>query len=59
MPLKIRTAGRGVYWTLTRFNSGASSAVERIKGLLWQMLRGPSEGWLTFILLLLSVIMAI
>jgi len=31
----------------------------RIKSLLWQMLKGPSEGWVTFLLLLLSVMLAV
>jgi transglutaminase-like putative cysteine protease len=31
----------------------------RIKSLLWQMVKGPSEGWVTFVLLLLSVMLAV
>ena len=41
-----------------RLKSGTSWATERFKIRLWQMVRGPSEGWMTFILLLLSVMLA-
>ena len=59
MPPEIRTAGRGVCWAIRWLNSGASWVVGRLKRLLRQMVKGPLEGWVTFILLLLSVIMAI
>ncbi len=58
MALEIRTAARGASWALGRLKSGTSWAVEHIRTLLWQIVTGPSEGWTTFILLLLSVILA-
>ena len=59
MAPEIGKAGRGISWTLTRFKVGASWAIEHIQALLWQMVRGPSEGWTAFILLLLSVLLAV
>ncbi len=44
----LRQLGRGLYWAITQ-----------IKTLLWQMLKGPPEGWATFLLLLLSVMVAV
>jgi transglutaminase-like putative cysteine protease len=44
----LRQLGKGLYWAITQ-----------IKVLLWQMLKGPSEGWVTFVLLLASVMLAI
>ena len=49
-----RRASRGV----ERLKSGASRAMETFNSLLLQLVRGPSEGWTTFVLLLLSVILA-
>jgi len=46
--LALRQLKKGVYWTMGRIDS-----------LLSQMLKGPSEGWVTFILLLLSVLVAV
>jgi transglutaminase-like putative cysteine protease len=59
MPPEIRTASRGICYALRQLNKGIYWALKRTKSLLWQMLRGPSEGWVTFILLLLSVMLAI
>ncbi|MGB6873410.1 MAG: transglutaminase domain-containing protein [Dehalococcoidia bacterium] len=59
MPPEMRTASRGICCALRRLNKGVYWAMGRIKSLLWQMLKGPSEGWVTFILLLLSVILAV
>lgn len=59
MPPEIRAASRDICWALRRLNKGVYWAMGRIKSLLWQMLKGPSEGWVTFILLLLSVILAV
>ena len=49
-----RRASRG----MERLKSGTSWAVEHIRTLPWQIVRGPSEGWPTFVLLLLSVMLA-
>ena len=46
--LALRQLKKGVYW-----------AAGRIDNLLCQILKGPSEGWLTFLLLLLSVMVAV
>lgn len=46
--LALRQLKKGVYW-----------AMGRIDSLLSQILKGPSEGWVTFILLLLSVLVAV
>ncbi len=54
----IRTASRGIGWVLRQLNNGAYWAITHIKTLLWQMIKGPSEGWVTFLLLLLSVMLA-
>jgi transglutaminase-like putative cysteine protease len=59
MPPEIKAASKGIYWALRRLNKGVYWAMGRTKNLLWQMLKGPSEGWLTFILLLLSVMLAV
>jgi len=59
MPQEIRTASRGICWALRQLNKGVYWAMVRIKSLLWQMLKGPSEGWVTFLLLLLSVMLAV
>jgi transglutaminase-like putative cysteine protease len=59
MPPEIRTASSGICWALRQLKKSAYWAVGRIKSLLWQVLKGPSEGWLTFVLLLLSVMVAV
>jgi len=59
MPQEIRTASRRIHWALRQLNKGVCWAMARIKSLLWQMLKGPSEGWVTFLLLLLSVMLAV
>lgn len=59
MPQEIRTVSRGIRWVLRQFNNGAHWAVTHIKTLLWQMVKGPSEGWVTFLLLLVSVMLAV
>jgi transglutaminase-like putative cysteine protease len=46
--LALRQLKKGVYW-----------AAGRIDNLLCQILKGPSEGWLTFLFLLLSVMVAV
>ena len=58
MALEIRTVGRGASRALERLKSGPSWAMERFKILLLQMVKGPSEGWTIFILLLFSVMLA-
>ena len=59
MPPEIRASSMDIYRALRRFNKGVYWAMGRIKSILWQMLKGPSEGWVTSILLLLSVMMAV
>jgi transglutaminase-like putative cysteine protease len=59
MPQEIKTASKGICWALRQLKKGAYWAMGRIKSLLWQMLKGPSEGWMIFILLLLSVMLAV
>jgi len=59
MSPEIRTASRGIRWALRQLNKGLCWAMARIKSLLWQMVKGPSEGWVTFVLLLLSVMLAV
>jgi len=59
MSPEIRTTSRGIRWALRRLNKGAYRSVARIKSLLWQMVKGPSEGWVTFVLLLLSMMLAV
>jgi hypothetical protein len=44
----LKQLNKGAYWVATHF-----------KSLLWQILKGPSEGWVTSMLLLLSVILAV
>jgi len=50
---------RAAHRALTRVKTGAERAAERAKALLWQVVRGPSEGWMTFVLLLLCVLLAV
>jgi hypothetical protein len=59
MPPKKRTTSRGIGWVLRQLNRGDDRTMGRIESLLSQMARGPSEGWVTFLLLLLSVMLAI
>ncbi len=59
MSPEIRAASRGIRWALRQLNKGVCWAMARIKSLLWQMLKGPSEGWVTFVLILLSVMLAV
>ena len=59
MPPEIKTTSRGICWARKRLNRGDDWPMRRIKSLLRQMLKGPSEGWVTFLLLLLSVMLAI
>jgi len=59
MPPEIRTTSRGIGWALRRLKRGDDWAMGHIKSLLPQMLKGPSEGWVTFLLVLLSVMLAI
>jgi transglutaminase-like putative cysteine protease len=57
---ELRTASRGICWrTLRQLNKGVCWATGRIKSLLGQILKGPSEGWVTFVLILLSVMLAV
>jgi transglutaminase-like putative cysteine protease len=44
----LRQLKKGMYW-----------ATGRSYRLLWRILKGPSEGWVTFLLLLLTVILAV
>jgi transglutaminase-like putative cysteine protease len=44
--------------TLWRLRSLGSRMVRHARVLLWQMVRGPSEGWAAFVLLLISVVLA-
>ena len=46
--LSLRELKKGIYW-----------AVGHSYRFMWRILRGPSEGWMTSILLLLSVILAV
>jgi transglutaminase-like putative cysteine protease len=59
MPTKLRTTSRGIGWARRRLNRADAWAMGRIKSLLPQMLKGPSEGWVAFLLVLLSVMLAI
>src|SRR5512136_2597334 len=59
MSSEIRAASRGTRLALGQLNKGAYWVTAHIKSLLWQMLKGPSEGWVTFLLLLLSVMLAV
>lgn len=59
MPPKIKTTSRGIGWALRRLNRADDWPMGRIKSLPPQMLKGPSEGWVTFLLVLLSVMLAI
>jgi transglutaminase-like putative cysteine protease len=59
MPQEIRKTSGGIGWVLRQFNKSIYRAMGGVKSLLWQMVKGPSEGWVTFALLLLSVMLAV
>lgn len=59
MPPETKTTSRGIRRALRWLNGGNDWAMGRIKSLLSQMLKGPSEGWGTFLLLLFSVMLAV
>jgi transglutaminase-like putative cysteine protease len=59
MPPETTTSTRGISWALSQLRTGIYWLLRRIDNLLSQMRKGPSEGWVTFILLLLSVMAAI
>jgi transglutaminase-like putative cysteine protease len=59
MTQEIRPTSRGIRLALRQLNKGVYWAITRIKSLLWQILKGPSEGWVAFLLLLLSVMLAV
>ncbi len=59
MPQAMRTKGRGVRRALSQFSEGVYWAVTHVKPLLWQIVKGPSEGWVPLLLLLASVMLAI
>lgn len=59
MPQEIRLTSRDIRRALRRLAEGVYWAITQIKTLAWQIIKGPSEGWLTFLLLLLSVMLAV
>jgi transglutaminase-like putative cysteine protease len=59
MPKEIRLTSRDIRHAVKQLGKGLYWAITQIKTLLWQMLKGPSEGWGTFLLLLASVMLAI
>ncbi len=59
MPQELRPTSRGIRRATSQLGKGVRWAATHIKTLLWQMLKGPSEGWMTFLLLLLSVMLAV
>ena len=59
MPSEISTAGRGIGWALRQLRKGVYWVPRRTHSLLSQVLKGPSEGRTTFMLLLLSVMVAV
>jgi transglutaminase-like putative cysteine protease len=56
---EMRPTSRGIGCALSQLNKGAYWAVTHIKPLLRQIIKGPSEGWATSLLLLASVMLAI
>ena len=58
MTPEIPTANRGIGWALRQLNKRVYRITGRIGSLLSQVVKGPSEGRITFILLLLSVMVA-
>jgi transglutaminase-like putative cysteine protease len=59
MPPEIRAPSRVRHWAMRQLNKGANRAVARVKSILWHILKSPWEGWGTFLLLLLSVMVAV
>jgi transglutaminase-like putative cysteine protease len=59
MSPEITTESRGIGWPLRQLKKGVYWVLRHIESLLLQMLQGPSEGWVTFVLLLLSVVAAV
>ena len=59
MPLEMRRTSEGIRAVARELKGRARWAMRRIKSLLWQLVKGPSEGWLTFTLLLISVMLAV
>jgi len=55
----MRLTSRHLLRALRRLAEGAYWAITQIKILVWQIIRGPSEGWVVFLLLLLSVMLTI
>jgi transglutaminase-like putative cysteine protease len=59
MPPVTTTATRCIGWALRQLTKGIDWALGRIDSLLSQVRKGPSEGWVTFVLLLLCVMLAV
>ena len=59
MPPEMTAVSRGTCWALGQLKKGVYWLLRRIDSLVSQMLKGPSEGWVTFVLLLLSVMVAV
>ena len=59
MALGIRLAGKDAVWALKWLRQGVSLVSRSVKVLAWQAVKGPSEGWMTFLLLLLSVVLGL
>lgn len=59
MPPEMTAESRGIWWALGQLKKGVYWLMRRVARLLSQMLKGPSEGWGTFILLLVSVMVAV
>ena len=59
MPQGIRLTSRHIRRALRQLSKGVYWAITQIKILVWQIIKGPSEGWVTFLLLLLSVMLAV
>ncbi len=58
MPQEIRLTVRNILRALRRLTEGVYWAITQVKILAWQIIKGPSEGWVVFLLLLLSVMLA-
>ena len=59
MPQGIRLTSGHIRRALRQLTKGVYWAITQIKILVWQIIKGPSEGWVTFLLLLLSVMLAV
>ena len=59
MSSETATGTRGIDWVLGQVKKGVHWLLKRIDSFLSQLRKGPSEGWITFTLLLLSVMVAI